>query len=945
MKYLLVLFVSVFSFYTSWSQSFTLSGRVTEKGNDLPLSGVTIVIKNTQKGVISDMDGAFEIEVSQGELLLFSYIGFEPTTYEVGAEDQIRVQMSPGLALGEIVLVGSRTPPRSKTETALPVDVIQGATELKRTGQATFDKALQFKVPSFNTVQTPVNDATSILDPYEIRNMGPSRTLILINGKRKNLSALLYTQTAPGIGETGADLSAIPVDAIKRVEILRDGASAQYGSDAIAGVVNIILKDAPESGGFTFNSGISAKGDGAMYAIGFNSGTPIGTDRGFINYTLEFSKTEAANRPGTVSALGEIADFTSGSPEEIALVNEFLSRHPDALNRNLSPGNAAAKFLTNGNIALSENVDIYFDALYVYKKLNSFANYRTPYWRTLESYPYLGTLFPGNNPYTKQVYTDAYGNTYQGRGYDGYLPTFEGLLSDFSGTLGFKTEQNDWYFDTSITLGGNKQTYVVSNSHNRNEVFEPNFNPDTGNFEAVRLYQENSQIRFSQGGTAFYHVVGNLDVYKILSDEVSLALGTEFRNESFHVLPGELASYDGGGADSYAGNSPEISGIFNRYNLGAYVDFSWDISQKMHLNAAARYETYSDFGQAFVYKLSSLYKLAKGLRLRSSYSTGFRAPTLHQIYTQKVQYRFVPGQGIQIGGLINNVSPEARLLGISRLKPELSENFTLGLAGKLLPKLDFTLDFYTIALRDRIVLGTEISSSGNPTNPLDILLKQNKLLDLSFFSNALDTRTAGLDLVLASKNVPLGKGFLDLNLSGNYQLTNKRIGEVKDIAIVKNAGQSVVNATHERLFFTSRPKAKFILGSQYRLGKFAFNLNNTYFGKTTFKQDGLNENLRTEFVPKIITDLAIVVEIADKTTLMLNSNNLFNILPEWEFVAENAAGQALIEDTSLTSTGLTPLQNESNLITFNQRYAQMTYDGFHFSQLGTLFNLSLNYRF
>jgi len=267
------------------------------------------------------------------------------------------------------------------------------------------------------------------------------------------------------------------------------------------------------------------------------------------------------------------------------------------------------------------------------------------------------------------------------------------------------------------------------------------------------------------------------------------------------------------------------------------------------------------------------------------------------------------------------------------------------LAGKLLPKLDFTLDFYTIALRDRIVLGTEISSSGNPTNPLDILLKQNKLLDLSFFSNALDTRTAGLDLVLASKNTPLGKEFLDLNLSGNYQLTNKRIGEVKDIAIVKNAGQSVVNATHERLFFTSRPKAKFILGSQYRLGKFAFNLNNTYFGKTTFKQDGLNENLRTEFVPKIITDLAIVVEIANKTTLMLNSNNLFNILPEWEFVEENAAGQALIEDTSLTSTGLTPLQNESNLITFNQRYAQMTYDGFHFSQLGTLFNLSLNYRF
>ena len=178
-----------------------------------------------------------------------------------------------------------------------------------------------------------------------------------------------------------------------------------------------------------------------------------------------------------------------------------------------------------------------------------------------------------------------------------------------------------------------------------------------------------------------------------------------------------------------------------------------------------------------------------------------------------------------------------------------------------------------------------------------------------------------------------------------YLLTDEKL-TVKRLEIsLSAAGSGTFNHIRDRLFFTSRPKAKFILGSQYRLGKFVFNLNNTYFGKTTFKQDGLNENLRTEFVPKIITDLAVVVEIANKTTLILNSNNLFNILPEWEFVEENAAGQALIEDTSLTSTGLTPLQNESNLITFNQRYAQMTYDGFHFSQLGTLFNLSLNYRF
>ena len=945
MRTLLMVALSIFSLNTLWAQQKTLTGTVTEKGNDIPLSGVSIVIKNTNQGVISGFDGSFAIDVTEGDMLMFTYIGFEPVNFIVGDQSVMNVEMTPGVSLEEVVLVGSRTPPRSKTETPLPVDVIQGPADLKTTGQVTFDKALQFKVPSFNTVQTPVNDATSLLDPYEIRNMGPSRTLILVNGKRKNLSALLYTQTAPGRGETGADISGIPLDAIKRVEILRDGASAQYGSDAIAGVVNIILKDDASNGGVTFNSGISAKGDGEMFGIGINNGTRIGEDSGFLNYSVDFSRTLSANRPGTVSALGEIADFTSGSAEDAAFVNEFLSRHPDALNRNVSPENVAAKFSLNGNVKISNAVNMYFDALYVYKKVNSFANYRTPYWRTLESFPYLGTLFPGDNPNTNGTYTDNYGNSFQGNGYDGYLPTFEGLLSDYSGTFGFKSERNKWYFDTSITVGGNTQTYVVSDSHNRNEVFEPNFNSDTGNFDAVRRYQENSQIRFNQGGTSFKHVVGNVDVSKTLSEKTSIALGAEFRNETFSVLPGELASYDGGGADSFAGNSPENSGDFNRYNIGAYIDFSWDISERLLLNSAARLENYSDFGNAFVYKLSSLYKLGDNLRLRSSLSTGFRAPTLHQIYTQKLQYRFVPGQGVQVGGLINNVSPQARLLGISRLKPELSENFTFGLAGNISAQMNFTLDYYNIDLRDRIVLGTEIFSTGDPNNSLDALLSQNNLIDLSFFSNALNTRTSGIDLVYAYKNINLGRGYLNLNLSGNYQFTNKRVGEVKNIDIVEQAGQSVVNASQEALFFTSRPKSKFILGSQYNLGKFVFNFNHTYFGKTTFKQDGLNENLRTEFTPKIVSDLAVSFEVSDKTTVLFNVNNIFNILPEWKFVAENSAGQAIIDDTTLTSTGLTPIENQSNLITFNQRYSQMTYDGYHFSQLGTLFNFSVNYRF
>ena len=889
-----------------------------------PITGVNVVEKGTSNGAISDFDGNYEISAASNATLVFSYVGYETLEVAVANQSVVNVTLQDGSSLDEVILVGSRTAPRSNADSPLPVDVLQ-AKELSSTGQATFDKALQYKIPSFNTVQTPVNDATSLLDPYEIRNMGPSRTLILINGKRKNLSALLYTQTSPGRGETGADISAIPTDAIKRVEILRDGASAQYGSDAIAGVMNIILKDNVTEGSATLRTGITSEGDGEMLGVSVNNGTAIGDDKGYINYTIDMSKTSLANRPGTVNAAGEANDFGA----DLADVEEFLSRKPDAGNINGSPETAASKFLINGGYDVSDNTELYFNAAYVYKKVNSFANYRTPYWRTEADFPYLADFFP-NGP---------------NGSYDGYVPTFEGLLNDYNATVGLKTTVNDWNVDLSFTTGGNAQTYKVNQSHNRNAVFTPVFNPATGTFDAVSLYQENSQQSFDPGGTRFSHNVGNIDINRVLSDKVSIGMGAEFRNETFEVIEGELASYDGGGADSFSGNTPQNSGKFNRYNFGGYFSLDYDVSDAFLLSGTIRAENYSDFGDAFVYKLSSRLKLSDKLTARASVSTGFRAPTLHQIYTQKAQYSFVPGQGIQVGGLINNVSTQAKLLGIEDLDAETSNNFTIGLGGKLSNTLSFTLDYYNIAVQDRIVLGSEIGATGDAANPLDILLTQNNLSDVSYFSNALDTRTSGLDVVISKKDIKLGSGMLDLNLSGNYTISNEREGDVKDIALVANAGQSVVNATQEALFFTSRPETKWILGANYEVGKFGWSFNNTYFGKTTFKQQGMSTDLRTEFTPKIVTDLGINFNATDKLTIALNINNLLNVLPEWEFKAENAAGQAMINDTSLNSYGITAIQEQSNLITFNQRYSQMTYDGYHFSQLGTMFNLSLNYKF
>ncbi len=915
----------------------TVTGQVVDQ-DGIALAGVNIIEKGTTNGASTDFDGNYTIDAASDATLVFSYIGFATKEVQVGGKSSINVQLSEGVELEEFIVVGSRTAPRSNTDTPLPVDVV-GVKELTSTGQMTFDKALQYRIPSFNTVQTPVNDATSLLDPYEIRNMGPSRTLILINGKRKNLSALLYTQTSPGRGETGADISAIPTDAIKRVEILRDGASAQYGSDAIAGVMNIILKDSPNDGSATVRLGVTSEGDGETFGVALNNGSSIGDDKGFVNYTVDLSKVNLANRPGTVNALAE-ADGGLGFGADLGFVQEFLGRNPDGNNINGSPETAAAKFSVNMGYDLSENTTLYGNAAYVYKSVNSFANYRVPYWRTVDDFPYLADFFPGENPNTAG-------------GYDGYVPTFEGLLSDYNATIGFKSVINDWNVDASFTTGGNLQTYKVNNSHNRNVVLSPstwvdadgNGSVDDGELtEGSELYRANSQQSFDPGGTKFSHNVGNIDISRLLSDKVSIGVGAEFRTETFEVIEGELASYDGGGADSFAGASPQNSGKFNRYNIGGYLSLDYDVTDAFLLSGTIRTENYSDFGNAFVYKFSSRYKISDAFTLRGSISSGFRAPTLHQIYTQKAQYSFIPGQGIQVGGLINNVSTQAKLLGIPELDAETSQNFTVGFGGKI-DKFSYTLDYYSIAVKDRIVLGTEIGASGDAANPLDVILNNNNLSDVSFFSNAIDTRTSGIDVVLGYRGIELGEGKLDLNLSGNYTLQNELDGDIKDIPLVANSGQSVFNDTQAALLFTSRPVTKWIFGANYDINKFGFSLNNTLFGKTTFQQQGLDPSIFTEFTPKVVTDLGVNFNATEKFTIALNINNLFNILPEWSFIAKNAAGQSLIDDTTIQPSGLTRIDEQENLITFNSRYSQMTYDGYHFSQLGTMFNLSLNYKF
>ncbi len=920
--YFLTLGCILFLSSMAWSQGRTVSGSVVDKTDGSALPGVTIRVKGGSGGGTTDMDGKFSINVSaDARVLTFSSTGFVSQDIDIPASNTINVMLEINAnLLGEVVIsTGSRSSQRTITDSPLPIDVLT-AKELLSTGQTSFDKALQYRVPSFNTVNTPVNDATTLLDPYEIRNMGPSRTLVLINGKRKNLSSLLYVQFSPGRGETGVDLSAIPTDAIKRVEILRDGASAQYGSDAIAGVMNVILKDRYEYSSLNINAGVTGEGDGGTYGVSLNSGANFG-DRGFLNYTLNFSQQESAVRSGKVDLATEIATFGGGA-EQNALIERFLTDVPTGGNINGTGEVSAARFLINGGIPVGEHALLYANAAYVTKKVLSFANYRTPYWRQDRGLLHSITDNGGKNYITDATLAFPTDDPAIYRGYVGYVPTFEGDLTDYNFTAGVKDEINGWASDLSFTLGGNKQLYAVDNTVNR-------------------TLGTASPTRFRPGGYGFNHAVGNLDVSKSVTEDFVVAFGAEARSESYTIFAGDTASYSGEGANSFPGINAVNAGVNTRFNLGGYIDLSYDITENFLINGAFRTENYSDFGNANVYKLASRYKLANDKAvIRASYSTGFRAPTLHQIYAQSTQASFVGGT-IQLSGLFNNRSAQARALGIPNLKPEKSTNISVGVGLNPTKNLSISLDYFKIDVEDRIVYSSSISS-GDPNSTLGQILSKAGVANIQFFINGIKTSTSGLDYVVSYRNIGLGNGTLGVNLAGNFMLTNEIVGTPTEPQAIKDAGSSILSAQIKSLLTESRPEYKSILGFDYAVGKWAFGLNNTLFGPTRFQDldngGSIMNHIKAEFDPAVVTDLSIGYSFTDKVSIALNCNNLLDVLPKWDLVALNAQGAAAIANPADKAL-------LRGFLGFSGRYDILGYNGSQFSQLGRVFNAQVTVKF
>ncbi|NRT16618.1 iron complex outermembrane receptor protein [Flavobacterium sp. 28A] len=811
--------------------SQTIKGVVTDdNGQALPFSNV--IDKSTSSGVTTDANGKFEIKVKAlPATLIAKYVGYQNKSIEVANESTVvTFALAPNNSLDEVVVTGNRAKTRTVLSSAVPIDKLY-AEDLKSSGQVTFDKMLAYKIPSFNSSTQAVSDATAHFDPADLRGLGPSRTLVLVNGKRKNQSALVYINDTPGKGEVGTDMKSIPFSAIERVEVLRDGASSQYGSDAIAGVVNIILKKQTNFTEVSLTSGITSKGDGFNFGADLNSGFKI-AEKGFVNFNLSYldqNKTNRAGKPGRDGLFGVEANDP--------MWGDYLKNNPD-LGMNIGqPDTKMGALVVNAEYPISDKTTLYAFGDINIRKGTSFALNRTPYW--------------ASDPFN--LLHDA------GTTYTGYQPTFNTDIFDNLGSIGLRTSILGFSSDFSLTTGSNKVDYTVGST----------WNPILG---------ADSPTEFNVGGYTFSQLVGNADFSRSF-DKVTFGFGTELRKETYEGRAGQEESYLGEGSISFPGLRPSNAFKKSRNNVGVYTTLDYDVTDAFLIGGSLRYENYSDFGNNFSWKVNSRYKLNNDITVRASFSTGFRAPSLHQIYLSNIQ-TIVTTDGVANEVTFNNQDPAIVALGVPKLHAEKSQNISTGITFRAGSNFTASLDFYHIRVNDRVLFTGKIEKDGDDTttNPIEEILNANNVSSMKFFINAVSTTTKGVDIVLNYKNLQIGDGKLGLSLASNIA-DIKINGDIATPAILKENGYVIFDRKEQSRILSARPNTKVLLGANYDFKKATFILNNTYFGEVTW-QHATDPGKDQTFSGKILTDFGVAYKITNTISANVMVNNLFNVYPD-----------------------------------------------------------------
>ena len=834
---IITLVLSIFCFQVVFAQNVTLRGKVSDAGGQ-GLSGASVTVQGSQQGTLADNSGSYSLSLPPGQYTLtVSYVGFSTQNVAVtvgptGAVQDIILSGSRDLSM--VTVVGSRSAARTRTETPVPVDVIPLSQVVTDLGQVDLNQIMNYIAPSFQSARQTVADGTDHMDPAQLRGLGTDQVLVLINGKRRHQSALVNVNGTVNRGQVNTDLSAIPATAIDRIEILRDGASAQYGSDAIAGVINIVLKkrtgllEAGSSYGFYHSKypknyalnilqGISGSPDvtvtdGETYQGNLGYGFAIG--KGYLSLNGEYVQRNPTNRAGTYT--GAVYPNVNGQNRDDSIM---AAR---GLNReffDIRAGNSGMKggaLFYNFGYPVGNSGELYLFGGYSKKEGNAAGFYRYPSGVPTNATTYAPNVFA------------LYPN--------GFLPNIDTDIEDLSASVGYRTKIKAWNVDISNTYGINKFDFGVSNSLNYTQF----------------AVSPNPQTSFDAGGLKFWQNTANADFsrrYDVLQG-LNVAAGLEYRIDAFGIRSGEEASYQNYDVASKAANGAQVfPGFVNtigdtktRNAKAVYLDLEQDFNRKLLLTGAVRFENYSDFGSTLNYKFSGRLKVVEALNLRASISSGFRAPSQQQKYYAKTNTLFVSQGGNLVpvqAGTFPNDSRLANLLGIPELKEETSRNYSFGITAKPFTGFEFTLDAYQINIDRRIILTNNFN--GNTNAQIKQILDAEGAQTANFFTNAIDTRARGVEAVATYSKTFRGnhslRTILALNITDNQVVRDDAgMPVIYASELLRTGGQlgNYFNREDESRIERANPKDKLSLAFNYRYSKLGVMLRFVRFGDVLY---------------------------------------------------------------------------------------------------------------
>ena len=848
------------------------------------------LLEGTELAVVTDESGAVSIR-SRSSLV----------AKETQTQDTEKKTDEGGNGLEKIAVVGTRNSPRSAVDSPVPLDVI-GSETLNSQGNSDVLSMLSVMVPSLNVNDQPINDASSLVRPANLRGMSSDHTLLLLNGKRRHRSAVI-TFLGGGLsdGAQGPDISVIPAYALKQVEVLRDGAAAQYGSDAIAGVINFVLKDAREGGHVALKVGGYSEGDGELFQVQLNKGFAIG-ENGFLNATAEYRQQNGTSRSVQRIDAQNLIDQGNvfiASPSQVwgALdVNEDI------------------KLALNAGADISSKSQFYSFATAARREINGGFYFRNPQTREgvfsrtdpntgesrlivadldgLESGIACPSITLSSNSVlldpTYQLIADnttalgancfAFNEWFPG----GFTPKFGGTITDASVAMGVKHElPNGWAMDASATLGYSDIEYTISNTVN------PSLGPQT-------------PTSFSPGGVSQVERTLNLDFNKLIQtifdDPVSIAVGLEWRKETYFQKSGDEASYIAGpfalepplglnqgfsiGSNGFPGYQPQSAGHWSRSNWAVYADLEFYVTEAWQFGVATRVEHFSDFGSTFDGKLSTRYKLNDIFALRGSVNTGFKAPTVGQSNVINVTTAYGVN-GLEDQATLPPTDLISLQLGATPLTPEESVNFSLGLVIQASENFFATLDYFNIRLSDRISTTSAIPLTDDDISALIAQGRPDaaKYNAAKYFTNDFDTKTQGVDLVV-NYNFALADWSNSLLLAFNWTDTQvervtlypAQVGD--EIRLLPNLTQARIRMLEDNL-----PAHRGSITLEQSKGNWAFTWRLNYYGE--FYEDHLDASAGMDIYGNALTtfDAQVAWKVLPQTQVTLGAQNLFDSLP------------------------------------------------------------------